>query len=128
MYGFNNFSWSNREILLPNGRYVKLEVLFWGGMEKEDIREIMDNYAPNEYERQKTLDLRMSAGEILTELGITPRQANLILFNMAEKEYDLGNREEWVMYAHGKLAKKGFSCAIYVVLPIVILILYLIFS
>ena len=126
MYKFGNFSWSHRPVTLPNGRETTLEILFIGAIEKEDYQEILSK-VDNEYERQELIQLRLDAGEELTRLGITPRNATTTLINIWEMAYLDGNREEWAVYAHNKLNQKT-GCLKYIIIAIVLFVLYKLLS
>ena len=126
MYNFDDSGWSSKTVTLPNGRKTTLLILFIGGIEKEDYQDVLSN-VDNEYERQELIQLRLDAGEELTRLGITPRNATTTLINIGEMAYMNGNREKWAIYAHNKLNQKT-GCLKYIVIAVILFILYLIFS
>lgn len=123
MRKFDCSSWSRKIVTLPNGKETTLLILFIGGMEKEDYQKLVEEAE----DKQALIKARALAGDQLTMLGITPRNATMTLINLGYRAYMNGNREDWAMYAYYKVNRKT-GCLIKVFIVIALAVLYLIFS
>ena len=123
------FSWDNGPITIGKKDGLPIAIpkiyLLFGGMTKDDIRNMIDGTPPEG--RDEFIRLRQEAGDILTELGITPNNATNILCNLGEKAYAEGCREEWAIYAHKKVNGRSCGCVIAIIVLIVV-IAYFIFK
>ena len=87
MRKFDCSSWSRKIVTLPNGQKTTLINLFFGGIEKEDYQKLIEE-AEDEKARQALIKARALAGDQLTMLGITPRNATMTLINLGYRAYE----------------------------------------
>ena len=124
-------NWMDRMITIQERDGFPIEVpayiLFFGGMEKKDLAEMIDK-APSKEVAADIIMRRETAGQILTEMRISTRYATQLLINIGEAAFQSGNRDPWAIYAHNKLNQKTSGClktiAIVVVAIIALILLF----
>lgn len=97
-------------------------ILYMAGMYKEDLQELLRSLS--EQDRAKVIELREEAGELFTSYNISTTMASELLVHIGEDAYQDGCREEWAIYAHGKVKNRKFGCLV-VAVPIILSIIAL---
>lgn len=123
-------NWMDRMITIQERDGFPIEVpayiLFFGGMEKKDLAEMI-NKAPSKEVASDIIMRRETAGQILTEMNISTMYATQLLINIGEAAFQRGNRDPWAIYAHNKLNQKTSGCLKTIAIVVVAIIVLIFF-